>query len=89
MIYEDFKSRVREASQQGAPVSGLVGIPALRRALSDHLSREEFDSFVLQLHADGLVHLMSHVDPEALPPEALRDCLCDNGGLLLYWLRWL
>ena len=89
MIYEEFKARVREASQDGSPVSGLVGIPALRRAIGDHASREEFDAYVLRLHADGLVHVMSHVEPETLTPEALRDCLCDHTGLLLYWLRWL
>jgi len=89
VIYEEFKARVRDASQQGGPVGGLVGIPTLRRALADHTSRGEFDSLVLRLHADGLVHLMSHVDPDALPPDTLRDCLTDNSGLLLYWLRWL
>jgi hypothetical protein len=89
VIYEDFKARVREASQRGGPAVGLVGIPDLRRGLGDQASREEFNSFVMRLHADGLVHLMSHVDPDSLAPDILRDCLCDETGLLLYWLRWL
>lgn len=89
MSYEEFKARVREASQRGGPAVGLVGIPDLRRSMGDHASREEFNAFVLRLHAEGLVHLMSHVDPESLGPDVLRDCLCDDTGLLLYWLRWL
>ena len=68
---------------------GLVAIPELRRTLRDRASRQEFDAFILRLHADGLVHLMSHVDPDSLSADTLRDCLSDETGLLLYWLRWL
>jgi hypothetical protein len=89
VIYEEFKARVREVSQRGGPAVGLVGIPDLRQSVGDQASREEFDSFVLRLHADGLVHLMSHVDPDSLRPDVLHDCLSDETGLLLYWLRWL
>lgn len=89
MIYEDFKAEVREASQRGGPAIGLVAVPDLRRTVGERLTREEFDAFVLRLHGDGLVHLMSHVDPDSLSPETLRDCLVDETGLLLYWLRWL
>ena len=88
MIYEDFKAHVRDASERG-PAVGLVAIPDLRRAVEGQASRQEFDALVMRLHAEGLVHLMSHVDPESLAPEALRDCLSDETGLLLYWLRWL
>ncbi len=89
MIYEDFKARVREASERGAPAVGLVAIPDLRRGVGEQASRQEFDAFVMRLHAEGLIHLMSHVDPDSLPPEVLSDCLTDETGLLLYWLRWL
>ena len=88
MIYEEFKAQVREVSQRG-PAVGLVGIPDLRRSLGDHASPAEFDAFVLRLHAEGLVHLMSHVDPDSLGPDVLSDCLSDETGMLLYWLRWL
>ena len=89
MIYEDFKAHVREESQRGGPAVGLVPIPALRRGLGEELSRVEFDAYVMRLHAESLVHLMSHVEPESLSPDVLRDCLSDETGLLLYWLRWL
>ena len=88
-IYEEFKAEVREGSQLGGPAVGLVAIPDLRRALDGRASRPEFDGFVLRLHADGLVHLMSHVEPDSLTANTLRDCLTDETGLLLYWLRWL
>ena len=90
MIYEDFKLKVRKVSQQqGGASVGLVAIPDLRRSLGEDISRDDFDSFVMRLHAEGLVHLMSHVDPDSLGDHAVGDCLCDDTGLLLYWLRWL
>jgi hypothetical protein len=89
VIYEEFKAEVRKASQDGGPSIGLLAIPDLRRSLGDRVSREEFDHLVMRLHADGLIHLMSHVDPESLSDDRVTDCLCDDTGLLLYWLRWL
>jgi hypothetical protein len=89
LIYDEFKAEVREASERGGPAVGLVAIPDLWRVLGGRISREEFDVFVMRLHAEGLVHLMSHVEPESLPADTIRDCLSDDTGLLLYWLRWL
>lgn len=87
--YEDFKAEVRSASQRSGPSIGLLAIPEVRRSLGERVSREEFDAFVMRLHGEGLVHLMSHVDPESLTEETVGACLCDDTGLLLYWLRWL
>jgi hypothetical protein len=89
VIYEEFKAEVRQAGQRDGPSMGLLPIPDLRRSLGDRVSREEFNDLVMRLHADGLIHLMSHVDPESLPDDRIADCLCDDTGLLLYWLRWL
>lgn len=89
MIYEEFKAEVRSASQRGEPSIGLLAIPDLRRTLGARISRADFDAFVMHLHGDGLVHLMSHVDPDSLSRETISDCLADETGLLLYWLRWL
>lgn len=89
VIYDEFKTEVWKASRDGGPSPGLVAIPALRRNLETTVSRDDFDAFVMRLHADGLVHLMSHVEPESLAEETIADCLCDQTGLLLYWLRWL
>jgi hypothetical protein len=89
VIYEEFQAEVRRASQRAGPSVGLLAIPELRQALGDRVSRQEFEAFVMRLHAEGLVHLMSHVDPGSLSAEAVRDCLSDETGLLLYWIRWL
>jgi hypothetical protein len=90
VIYEEFQAEVREASQRsGGPSIGLLPIPELRRSLGERISREDFDGFVMRLHAEGRVHLMSHVDPGSLSAQTIGDCLCDETGLLLYWLRWL
>jgi hypothetical protein len=89
LIYEDFKAEVRRASEEGGPSMGLVAIPDLRRTVGTAISRQDFDVFVMRLHADGLVHLMSHVEPESLGEQTVADCLSDDTGLLLYWLRWL
>lgn len=89
VIYDDFKTEVRSASRDGGPSPGLVAIPDLRRKLETAVSREDFDAFIMRLHGDGHVHLMSHVDPESLAEETIANCLCDGNGLLLYWLRWL
>jgi len=89
LIYEDFKTEVWTATQQAGSAGGLVAIPDLRRTLGGDLARGDFDAFVMRLHAEGHVHLMSHVDPESLAEQTIADCLCDHTGLLLYWLRWL
>jgi len=87
--YEAFKAELRSASQRSDASIGLLAIPDVRRSLGERVSREDFDAFVMRLHADGLVHLMSHVEPESLGDETIADCLCDDSGLLLYWVRWL
>ena len=89
VIYDDFKVEVRKAAERGETSFGLLAIPDLRRALGGSISRDDFDQFVMRLHADGLVHLMSHVDPQSLAEETIAGCLCDPTGLLLYWMRWL
>ena len=89
VIYDEFKTEVWKASQAEGPSTGLMAIPYLRRTVGTAISRQDFDAFVMRLHAEGLVHLMSHVDPESLGDETIADCLCDDTGLLLYWVRWL
>jgi hypothetical protein len=86
--YEDFKDVVRQAAEQRVTQGSLVSLPELRRGCLG-LERATFDDYVLALHRDGLVHLMSHVDPETLSEEVRRDCLRPPSGPLLYWLRWL
>jgi hypothetical protein len=64
-----------------------VPIPELRLRVA--LERETFDACVLRLHAERLVHLLSHVDGETLPEAVRQDCIVHSSGALLYWIRWL
>ncbi len=83
--YDDFKTHVRDARGP----SGLVAIPDLRSRIGTLVPRETFDRYVMRLHEDGLVHLLTHVDPDSLTPEQKRDVLEHPSGYTLYWIRWL
>lgn len=88
MDYEDFKRAVAAAAEQRVTQGNLIPIPDLRRAMSQ-LDAATFDQYVLQLHAEGKVHLMSHVEPDQLTDEVKAGCLQPSSGPRLYWLRWL
>ena len=85
--YDDFKRCVREAGEQRAAQGGLVPIPELRRQCQT--DRREFDEYVLALHREGAVHLLSHIEPDKLSEEVRGQCVVHPTGTLLYWLRWL
>ena len=90
MDFETFKGAVRTAAEARVVQGGLVPIPELRRSLGgDGLTRQAFDEYLLRLHHEGRIHLMSHVEPERLPEPVRDDCLVYPEGPLLYWLRWL
>jgi hypothetical protein len=85
--YSEFKLLVREAGEKRAAQGGLVPIPELRR-LAD-VDRREFDAFILALHQEGAIHLLSHVEPDKLSATVREECVPHPSGALLYWLRWL
>jgi hypothetical protein len=87
LTYEEFQAFVREEGERRATHGGLIPIPELRAQVP--LERSGFDAFVLRLHADRLVHLLSHVDGGRLPEPVRDDCLTHPTGTLLYWIRWL
>ena len=58
--------------ERRATQGGLVPIPELRARVP--LEREAFDEHVLQLHAERLVHLLSHVDGDKLSEAVRQDC---------------
>jgi hypothetical protein len=86
--YEEFKHVVREAGERRFAQGGLVPIPELRRQVPA-LDRQAFDAFVLALHREGAIHLLSHVEPDKLSSEVRNQCMVHSSGALLYWLRWL
>ena len=87
MDYEEFTAFLRQEGERRATQGGLLPIPELRSQVP--LERERFDEYVLRLHADRLVHLLSHVDGEKLPESVRQDCIVHSSGALLYWIRWL
>ena len=87
MTYEEFKVFLRQEGEHRATQGGLMPIPEIRLRVS--LERETFDEYVLRLHAERLVHLLSHVDGEKLPEPMRRECIVHSSGALIYWIRWL
>src|SRR5260221_5542139 len=86
--YEDFKRVVREAGERRVAQGGLVPIPQLRRQVPA-LDRRSFDDYVLALHREGSIHLLSHVEPDKLSSEVRDHCVVHPSGALLYWLGCL
>ena len=89
MSYEEFKALVREIAESRPRQGGLVPIPELWKRCRDRLPRPAFEQFVISLGADGLVHLLSHVDTPSLSDAVRADCVRHSTGPLLYWIRWL
>jgi hypothetical protein len=87
LTYEEFKVLLRQEEERRATQGGLVPIPELRACVA--LERELFDEYVLSLHADRLIHLLSHVDGDKLPAAVREACIVHSSGALLYWIRWL
>ncbi len=88
MDYESFREMVRTAAARRDVQGRLVPLPELRRECPG-LDRRTFDAYVLSLHREGAVHLLSHVEPHKLPPDVRGDCLVPAEGPILYWVRWV
>jgi hypothetical protein len=86
--YAAFKDVVRQAGERRVAQGGLVPIPELRRQIPA-LDRRAFDDYVLALHHEGAIHLLSHVEPDTLSTDIRELCVIHPSGTLLYWLRWL
>ena len=39
------------------------------------------------MHAEGLVHLLSHVEFDRLPAAVRREAVCTPDGQPFYWIR--
>ena len=87
MTYEEFKEFLRQEGETRATQGGLLPIPELRSRVP--LERNVFDEYVHRLHAERVVHLLSHVDGGRLPDTVRENCMMQSGGGLLYWIRWL
>ncbi len=63
-------------------------IADLRHVLGGRVSREDFDQGLRRLHHEAIVELAPHGHPELLTLSEVRDAL-EDGGSILYLLRWL
>jgi hypothetical protein len=90
LTYDEFKALVCElAARDDLTSHGLLPIPILRRELEVRVGRAELDAFLMRMHAEGLVHLLSHVEFEKLPRAVQSETLHLPSGLELYWIRVL
>lgn len=90
--YQEFQSAAREAYgrlDQTGHTLGLVPIPELRRALAGRVTRDLFDSYLLQMHRERAISLLAHHDPASLPEDRRSDALQHPTAGLLYFVRWL
>jgi hypothetical protein len=90
LTYNEFKVFVRDLAQRDDLTNhGLLAIPTLRRESAGQLSRADVDAFLIQMHAEGAIHLLSHVEFDTLPAEVRREALHLPSGQDLYWIRSL
>jgi hypothetical protein len=90
LSYDEFKALVRELSQRDDLTTyGLLPIPTLRRECGPRLARNDIDAFLVQLHGDGMIHLLSHVEFDSLPAAVRSEALRLPSGQELYWIRCL
>jgi len=90
LTYDEFKVFVRDLAQRDdLTAHGLLSIPTLRRESGGQLSRADVDAFLVQMHGEGVIHLLSHVEFNTLPAAVRRDALHLPSGQELYWIRSL
>ena len=90
MSYDEFKALVRALAQRDdLTTHGLLAIPTLRQQCGTTPARAEIDAFLVRLHDEGAIHLLSHVDGAKLSETVRQDLIVHSSGALLYWIRWL
>jgi hypothetical protein len=90
LTYDEFKVLVRGLVQrEDLTTHGLLAVPTLRRECASRLSRAALDGFLVRLHGDGAIHLLSHVEFDTLSEPLRRDALHLAASPPLYWIRWL
>ena len=78
MTYEEFKEFLRQEGETRATQGGLLAIPDLRSRVP--LERPVFDEYVHRLHAERVIHLLSHVDGGACRMTSGRTAWCTTAA---------
>ena len=87
-MYEELEAFVRDLGRrEDLTTHGLLPVPTLRREIGSRIARKEFDAFLLRMHAEGLIHLLSHVEFDRLPASERRESVRTPDGQPLYWIR--
>jgi hypothetical protein len=90
LSYDEFKALVCELSQRDdLTTHGLLPVPTLRRECGPRLARADIDAFLVRLHGEGVIHLLSHVEFDSLPAAVQNEALRLPSGQELYWIRCL
>jgi hypothetical protein len=90
LSYDEFKAFVRELAQRDdLTTHGLLAIPTLRRECARRLARADLDAFLVRMHGEGVIHLLSHVEFDSLPAAVQNEALRLPSGQELYWIRCL
>jgi len=90
VTYNEFKVFVLDlAERDDLATHGLLPIPTLRRECAGQLGRADVDAFLIKMHGEGAIHLLSHVEFDKLPAAVRREALRLPSGQDLYWIRSL
>jgi hypothetical protein len=90
LTYDEFKVFVLDlAERDDLTTHGLLPIPTVRRECAGQPSPADVDAFLIQMHGEGAIHLLSHVEFDTLPAADRREALHLPSGQDLYWIRSL
>jgi hypothetical protein len=90
MSFDDFGALVCGlARRDDLTRHGLLPIPAVRRECGGRLGLAQQDAYLVRLHGEGVIHLLSHVEFHTLPAADRSAALRLPSGQELYWIRWL
>ncbi len=86
--YEEFKSVALEVYDKLNHNNGLVQIYRMRREISDRVSREHFDEWLLEMQANDIFQLMAG-EMRDITPDKRDDSIIIPGGGLRYYAKRL
>ena len=85
--YDEFKEEAMQVLQKlntDYQLSDTVPIYRLRRSLGDRIDRTQFNEWLLAMHRDSVVELMSGTMPD-LTPDIVEDSVTNPLGLMYYY----
>ncbi|HLP89708.1 MAG TPA: hypothetical protein VK184_14095 [Nostocaceae cyanobacterium] len=89
--YDEFKSVVLEVHDKlnkNHNLDGLVQIYRIRREIGERVSRENFNTWLLEMQGNDLIQLMAGEMPD-ITPDKRQDSLTIPGAGLRYYVKLL